>query len=88
MNAFLRFLRLIAIFDLQFASDIHFILGTYRAVLSRVHSKGKGKTYFYRFDAETELNVLKKMSTVRYDGAVHADDVVSVQFIYCEAPDF
>jgi hypothetical protein len=52
--------------------------GVYRAVLSRMNSNGKGKTYFYRFDLQSDLNWSKKMYNLSEDGAGHGDDVVSI----------
>lgn len=59
----------------QYAGDLHFWHGIYRAVLSRLHSSGKGKTYFYRFDLNTGLNLMKGLFQTDYDGASHADDL-------------
>lgn len=41
-----------------------------------MNSNGKGKTYLYRFNVETELNILKKFADITDGGAAHAEDVV------------
>lgn len=64
------------IFPLQFGSDILFMHGVYRGVLSRLKSNGTGKTYFYRFDLQTDLNFCKKFMNLTEDGAGHGDDLV------------
>jgi hypothetical protein len=40
-------------------------------------SNGKGKTFFYRFNLETDLNFEKKLYNLTADGAGHGDDLVS-----------
>lgn len=48
----------------------------YRAVLSRMKSNGKGKTFFYRFNLQTDLNFGRKFFNLTEDGAGHGDDLV------------
>jgi len=54
-----------------------FLFGIHRAILSRLSLGGKGKTFSYYFDGDTELNVWKidlaKKPNLR--GACHADDL-------------
>lgn len=58
----------------QFSSDRHFWHGLQNAVKSRVNNEASGKTYLYRFDANTELNVLKKYNKCdNFPGATHGD---------------
>jgi hypothetical protein len=52
------------------------IHGIHRAVLSRLNSNGAGKTYFYRFNAQTELNFMKTFAHLSEDGAAHGDDIL------------
>jgi hypothetical protein len=56
--------------------------GVHRAVLSRMKSKGKGKTFFYRFNLDTYLNFEKKLYNLSEDGAGHGDDLVSGSIDY------
>jgi hypothetical protein len=42
-------------------------------------SNGKGKTFFYRFNLETDLNFGKKFFNFTEDGAGHGDDLVSFE---------
>ncbi len=47
-----------------------------RAVLSRANSGGKGKSYIFRFDAETSVSFKqldKKLAG--FSGASHGDDI-------------
>lgn len=63
-------------FHLQYAGDLHFWHGIYRAILSRVNSSGVGKTYFYRFDLQTSLNFCKMhFKATSVEGAAHGDDI-------------
>jgi hypothetical protein len=41
-----------------------------------VNSTNLGKTYFYRLNAQTELNVFKTLLDLTDDGAAHAEDIV------------
>lgn len=59
----------------QYAGDLHFWHGIYRAVVSRLHSYGTGKTFFYQFDCNTSLNFLKLLTKSDYKGASHGDDM-------------
>lgn len=43
--------------------------------MSRVSSTGAGKTFFYRFDIQTGLNVIKNMFSPDVEGASHGDDL-------------
>lgn len=43
--------------------------------MSRVNSTGSGKTFFYRFDIQTGLNVIKNMFSSNVEGASHGDDL-------------
>lgn len=51
--------------------------GCFRAIKSRTQHGGSGKTFLYRFDCDTQLNVFKlnhqKKGDVR--GAAHSDDL-------------
>lgn len=78
----IKYIRIHSFFSFQYASDLHFMHGIYRAVLSRIHSRGKGKTYFYRFDLKTDLNLMK-LFCADYEGASHGDDCT-----YVFKPDF
>jgi hypothetical protein len=53
------------------------VYGIYRAVLSRMNSNKNGKTFYYRFNLETDLNFGKKFFNFIEDGASHGDDLVS-----------
>lgn len=44
-------------------------------MLSRLHANGKGKTYLYRFNLNTSLNMMKTFLRAEYEGASHGDDV-------------
>lgn len=59
----------------QFSGDLHYLHGLYQKVLSRIDSKAEGKTYFYRFDMQTSLNMVKNMYKVKEEGACHCDDI-------------
>jgi cholinesterase len=60
----------------QFSSDRHFWHGLQNAVKSRINSEGEGETYFYRFDASTDLNILKKYNKCEsFQGATHGDTI-------------
>lgn len=59
----------------DFSGDAHFWHGIYRAVLSRVNSNGKGKTFFYRFNCKTSLNFGEKFFNIKYEGSGHGDDI-------------
>lgn len=62
-------------FLFQYAGDLHFWHGIYRAVMSRISSKGAGKTFFYHFDMNTSLNLMKLFLRKDYEGACHGDDM-------------
>lgn len=55
----------------EYAGDRLIWHGIYNAVLSRI--EGCGKTFLFRFDADTELNFMKRMAKVEYSGASHGD---------------
>lgn len=58
----------------QYSTDRHFWHGIQNAVKSRVCSAGTGKTYLYRFEANTDLNVMKIYNKVdSIPGATHGD---------------
>lgn len=58
----------------QYSTDRHFWHGIQNTVKSRVNSSNAGKTYLYRFEASTELNMLKKYNKIEhFQGAVHGD---------------
>lgn len=58
----------------QFSSDRHFWHGIQNVVKARVNSDATGKNFLYRFDASTELNILKKYNKLDdYPGASHGD---------------
>lgn len=60
-------------------SDRFFLHDVHRMILSRVNSKGAGKTFFYRFGYDTKLNYVKKLVNVeKFAGACHADDLAYV----------
>lgn len=60
-------------------SDRMFVHDVHRMILSRVNSKGAGKTFFYRFGYDTKLNYVKKLANVeKFAGACHADDLAYV----------
>lgn len=63
--------------SLQFNSDLLTNHGCYRAIKSRLSHGGTGKTYVYRFDGDTELNVFKRVNQKKGDiqGAAHSDDL-------------
>ncbi|CRK99832.1 CLUMA_CG013140, isoform A [Clunio marinus] len=71
---------------LRHAGDLHFWHGIYRAVISRVVSKGTGKTFLYRFDAQTSLNMSQLFFQTKLDGAGHGDD--SLYLFYPNVPFF
>lgn len=58
----------------QFAGDLHFWHGIYRATKSRVAAKGKGKTFLYRFDLQTKQSFIKMFSNIDLGGACHGED--------------
>lgn len=61
----------------QFLSDIYFLHGIQRAILSRVNAGGK--TFFYRFDCESGLNFVKKLTkTEDFVGSAHWDDLTYI----------
>lgn len=41
-----------------------------------MNSNGRGKTFLYRFDAETKLNFVKLLFNVTEKGACHGDDIM------------
>lgn len=60
-----------------FANDYIFWHGIQRAVQVRAASKGKGKTFLYRFDVVTGMNYIKRLARAEeYSGAEHCADVV------------
>lgn len=62
-------------FNFQYISDVYFLHGVQRAIFSRVNSKSGGKTFFYRFDCDTGLNLIKKwVKMEKFKGAAHWDD--------------
>src|SRR5690349_18783578 len=54
--------------------DAHFVHGISRAILSRVNSGRKGKTFSYRLDLQTNLNLMRKLFNIKCDGASHGED--------------
>lgn len=67
----------------QYSTDRHFWHGIQNAVKSRVGSNGLGKTYLYRFEANTDLNELKKYNKVEhFPGATHGDTIFYI-FLGC-----
>lgn len=53
--------------------------GLQRAILSRVNAKAGGRTFFYRFDCESALNFVKKLTkTENFVGAAHWDDLTYI----------
>ncbi|CAO1344150.1 unnamed protein product [Diamesa hyperborea] len=67
---------------LTHCTDIYFWHGIQRAVLSRVNAGGSGKTYLYRFDAQTDYNYCKKWSKSEdFNGASHGDDLSYIFYI-------
>lgn len=60
----------------QFISDVYFLHGIQRSLLSRTYSGEGGKTFLYRFDCDTTLNIVKKLlSVTEFAGAAHWDDL-------------
>lgn len=58
----------------QFAADRHFWHGIQNFVKSRVNANATGQTFLYRFDASTELNLLKQYNICEdIPGAAHGD---------------
>lgn len=56
-------------------SDNMFWHGIQRVIQSRV-SKAKAKTFFYRFDCNTELNFVKKfVKAEEFEGTSHGEDL-------------
>lgn len=43
--------------------------------LSRVNCGGRGKTFLYRLDLQTDLNFLKHSFNIKFDGVTHAEDI-------------
>lgn len=72
----------------QYATDRHFWHGLQNAVKSRLSVGGRGRTYLYRFDASTELNLLKKYNKAEsFSGAIHGDTIFYLfASIYLEPP--
>jgi hypothetical protein len=59
----------------NFVGDLNFWFGIQRAVLSRANSKGKGKTFLYRFDVQTSFDFLKKfMCSEDFPGTAHGSE--------------
>lgn len=55
-----------------YSGDHEFWNGINRAVLSRLHFGGSGKTFLYRFDILTKLNFVRKMLDIEgYEGVEH-----------------
>ncbi|CAO1331259.1 unnamed protein product [Diamesa serratosioi] len=73
---------------LTHCTDLYFWHGIQRAVLSRISAGGSGKTYLYRFDAQTDYNYCKKWSKSEdFNGASHGDDLSYLFYIiYQELP--
>lgn len=59
----------------QYAGDLHFSHGVFRAALSRAEPHVTGKTYFYRFNAQTSINMGKVLFQAESEGACHGDDI-------------
>lgn len=62
----------------RYIHDLYFWHGIQRAVLLRAGTptQRRGKTYLYRYDVVTELNVLKKAGSLdEYPGSEHAADI-------------
>jgi carboxylesterase type B len=57
---------------LEYAGDRQIWHGLYNAIKSRA-KLGNGKTFAFYFDADTELNLFKKVAIVNLKGATHAD---------------
>lgn len=72
----------------QFSSDRHFWHGIQNVVKARVNADAAGKTFLYRFDASTELNMLKKYNKLdSYPGATHGDTTFYIfSTIYLSPP--
>lgn len=67
----------------KYSTDRHFWHGIQNTVKSRVNGDGEGKTYLYRFHADTELNAMKKFNKLEnFSGATHGD---SVFYIFASA---
>jgi cholinesterase len=63
-------------FLFQYMSDVYFLHGLQRAILSRVNANAGGRTFFYRFDCDTGLNLIKNLINCKnFDGAAHWDDL-------------
>lgn len=72
----------------QYTTDRHFWHGIQNAVKSRLNSDGGGKTWLYRFDASTELNMLKKYNKAEsFPGATHGDTIFYIfSCVYLSPP--
>jgi carboxylesterase type B len=58
---------------------VYFLHGLQRAILSRVNANAGGRTFFYRFDCESGLNFVKKLTkTENFVGAAHWDDLTYI----------
>lgn len=70
-----------------YSGDYNFWHGIQRAAQCRV-ANGKGKTFFYRYDVVTEMNVIKKAFGVEnFPGAEHASDIFHLfHGIYAPSP--
>jgi cholinesterase len=72
----------------QFSSDRHFWFGLQNAVKSRINAEGDGQTFLYRFEASTDLNILKKYNKCQdFPGATHGDTMFYLfSTIYLTSP--
>ncbi|CRK95644.1 CLUMA_CG009102, isoform A [Clunio marinus] len=73
----------------QYSTDRLFWHGLQNCVKSRVASDGKGKTFLYRFDVDTKLNVLKQYNKCdNLTGAIHGDTIFYLfSSIYLDPPE-
>ncbi|XP_070493873.1 esterase B1-like [Chironomus tepperi] len=70
---------------LDYAGDRQIWHGVYNAIKQRI--KAGGKTFMFRFDANTKMNLIKQIGKIEYTGAAHGD--MSLYFLsssYVEAP--
>lgn len=57
---------------LDYAGDRHIWHGLYNAIKSRA-MHANGKTFAFYFDADGEINLMKKMAKIESEGAAHGD---------------
>ncbi|XP_047986516.1 juvenile hormone esterase-like isoform X2 [Leguminivora glycinivorella] len=57
----------------QLLSDLHFVYNTHR--FAYLYSRHNSAIYMYRFNIETDLNIIKNMSGVDVAGVSHADEL-------------